>query len=53
MANSKDGAVESARNDLANRLKIDPKDVKQKSVEDDDFPDMSLGATSGAAEFGW
>jgi hypothetical protein len=44
MANSKDGAVESARNDLANRLKIDPKDVKQKSVEDDDFPDMSLGA---------
>ena len=44
MANSKDGAVENARKDLANRLKIDPADVKQKSVEDDDFPDMSLGA---------
>jgi hypothetical protein len=41
---SKDGAVENARNDLANRLKIDPADVKQKSVEDDDFPDMALGA---------
>jgi len=44
MANSKDGAVENARKDLANRLKIDPADVKQKSVEDDDFPDMSLGS---------
>ena len=41
---NKDGAIENARNDLAKRLKIDPADVKQKSVEDDDFPDMSLGA---------
>ena len=41
---SKDGAIENARKDLANRLNIDPADVKQKSVEDDDFPDMSLGA---------
>ena len=41
---SKDGAVENARNDLAKRLKIDPADVKQRSVEDDDFPDMALGA---------
>ena len=41
---SKDGAVENARKDLANRLKIDPADVKQKSVEDSDFPDMALGA---------
>ena len=41
---SKDGAVENARNDLAKRLKIDPADVKQRSVEDSDFPDMSLGA---------
>ena len=41
---NKDGAVENARKDLANRLKIDPDDVKQSSVEDDDFPDMSLGA---------
>ena len=41
---SKDGAVENARKDLANRLKIDPDDVKQGSVEDSDFPDMALGA---------
>jgi hypothetical protein len=41
---SKDGAVENARKDLANRLQIDPADVKQSSIEDDDFPDMSLGA---------
>ena len=44
MSISKDGAVENARKDLANRLNIDPADVKQRSVEDDDFPDMSLGA---------
>lgn len=44
MAIDKDGAVENARKDLANRLKIDPADVKQHSVEDSDFPDMSLGA---------
>jgi len=44
MANSKDGAVENARKDLAKRLNIDASDVKQRSVEDSDFPDMSLGA---------
>ena len=44
MANSKDGAVENARKDLANRLNIDPADVKEGSVEDSDFPDMALGA---------
>ena len=44
MANSKDGAVENARKDLAKRLKIDPADIKEGSVEDSDFPDMSLGA---------
>ena len=44
MAISKDGAVENARNDLAKRLKIDTGDIKQKSVEDTDFPDMALGA---------
>ena len=41
---SRDGAVENARKDLANRLGIDPGDVKQGSVEDSDFPDMALGA---------
>ena len=44
MAINKDNAVENARKDLANRLKIDAGDVKQRSVEDSDFPDMSLGA---------
>lgn len=44
MAISKDNAVENARNDLARRLKIDAGDVKEKSVEDSDFPDMALGA---------
>ena len=28
----------------AKRLNIDPGDVKEKSVEDSDFPDMALGA---------
>jgi len=41
---SKDNAVENARNDLAKRLNIDTGDVKEKSVEDADFPDMALGA---------
>jgi CO/xanthine dehydrogenase Mo-binding subunit len=41
---SKDGAVENARKDLAKRLNIDAADIKERSVEDDDFPDMSLGA---------
>ena len=44
MAISKDNAVENARNDLAKRLNIDTGDVKEKSVEDADFPDMALGA---------
>ena len=41
---SKDAAVENARKDLARRLKIDAGNVKEKSVEDSDFPDMALGA---------
>jgi hypothetical protein len=44
MSISKDGAVENARKDLARRLKIDAGDVKERSVEDSDFPDLSLGA---------
>ena len=44
MPHSKDSAVENARNDLAKRLKIDAGSVKEKSVEDADFPDMALGA---------
>lgn len=44
MAISKDGAVENARKDLAKRLNLNPADVKERSVEDSDFPDMALGA---------
>ena len=44
MAINKDAAVESARNDLAKRLKIDAAEIKERSVEDADFPDMALGA---------
>lgn len=44
MAINKDGAVENARKDLAQRLKIDAAGVKEHSVEDADFPDMALGA---------
>jgi hypothetical protein len=44
MSTNKDGAVQNARRDLAKRLNIDPADVKERSVEDSDFPDMSLGA---------
>jgi len=44
MSINKDGAVQNARRDLAKRLNIDPADVKEQSVEDSDFPDMSLGA---------
>ena len=44
MSISKDGAVENARKDLARRLKIDAADVKERSVDDSDFPDLSLGA---------
>ena len=48
MAINKDGAVENARKDLAQRLKIDAGDVKEGSVEDSDFPDMALGAPKTA-----
>jgi hypothetical protein len=44
MAIDKDSAVENARNDLAKRLNINAADIKEKSVEDSDFPDMALGA---------
>lgn len=43
MAINKEGAVENARKDLAQRLKINAADIKH-SVEDADFPDMALGA---------
>jgi hypothetical protein len=44
MSISKEDAVEKARKDLAQRLKVDASTVKEQSVEDADFPDMALGA---------
>ena len=44
MAISRDEAVEKARKDLAQRLKVDASAIKEQSVEDADFPDMALGA---------
>jgi len=44
MALSKEDAVKKARKDLAQRLKIDDNSIKEQSVDDSDFPDMSLGA---------
>ena len=41
---NKDEAVQKARKDLAQRLNIDAGDVTEQSVQDDDFPDMALGA---------
>ena len=44
MAISKADAIAKARKDLAQRLNIDASAIKEESVEDDDFPDMALGA---------
>ena len=41
---SKQEAVERARKDLAQRLHVDASAIKEQAVEDDDFPDMALGA---------
>ena len=46
MAITKEDAVENARKDLAQRLKVDATDIKEHSVEDADFPDMALGAAA-------
>ena len=44
MGFTKESAVERAKSDLAKRLKLNEKDIKEKSVDKKDFPDMSLGA---------
>jgi len=44
MALNKEDAVKKARKDLAQRLKIDDNSIREQSVDDSDFPDMSLGA---------
>lgn len=44
MGFTKQSAVEKAKSDLAKRLKVSESDIKEKSVAEKDFPDMSLGA---------
>ena len=46
MAYSKEDAVERARADLARRLGVPESEVKQESVEQADFPDTALGAST-------
>jgi hypothetical protein len=44
MANSKEDVVAKARKDLAHRLGLSEEDIREKSVEEADFPDTALGA---------
>ncbi|MGC2235549.1 MAG: hypothetical protein WA584_05285 [Pyrinomonadaceae bacterium] len=44
MSFTKESAVQEAKADLAKRLGISESDINEKSVEETDFPDMSLGA---------
>ena len=44
MSLSKSTAVEAAKRDLAKRLNIKESEIREKSVEDREFRDMSLGA---------
>ena len=41
---TKDEAVDKARKDLAQRLKLDGSKISESSVDDAYFPDMALGA---------
>ncbi len=40
---NKDSAVQRAKADLAERLSVSEKEIKEVSVTEKDFPDMSLG----------
>ena len=44
MSFNKDSAVERAKQDLAERSGVAESDIETKSVNEQDFPDMSLGA---------
>jgi hypothetical protein len=44
MSFNKDSAARKAKEDLAGRLNVSESDIKTKSVGEQDFPDMSLGA---------
>jgi hypothetical protein len=44
MSFNKDTAVQRAKSDLAERLGVNESEIKDVSVSETDFPDMSLGA---------
>ena len=44
MSFNKDSAVQRAKADLAKRLSIAEEEIKEVSVSEKDFPDLSLGA---------
>jgi len=44
MTFNKDSAVQRAKADLAERLNVSENEIKEKSISERDFPDMSLGA---------
>lgn len=46
MALSKNEAVEKARKDLTRRLNVTDSDIHGQTVEDADFGDMALGAST-------
>src|ERR1700752_5367588 len=46
MSLSKQDAIEKAQKDLAKRLTLDSGSIKEKSVEEVDFPDTALGAAT-------
>ncbi len=44
MVSTKESAVETAKRDLAKRLKIGEDHISVSSINETDFPDMALGA---------
>jgi hypothetical protein len=51
MGFTKESAVEKAKSDLAKRLKVNESDIRERSVDKKDFPDMSLGAAATDERF--
>ena len=47
MSFNKESAAAAAKRDLARRLGVKESDIREVSVKDTDFPDMSLGAPAG------
>jgi hypothetical protein len=44
MSFTKESAVQAAKTDLAGRISVLESEIEEVSVDDADFPDMSLGA---------